>query len=123
MLDRHELTIRKAPEAGLTAVASRSHRSPDTDAFLEHFPIADTRSVGSSLKFCLVATGEADIYPRMGRTMEWDTAAGHAVAQAAGARVLTLENQPLSYGKVERGYDNPYFVVYGDVAPVSPLAS
>ena len=64
-----------------------------------------------------VAAGEADLYPRMGRTMEWDTAAGHAVVEAAGGRVLTEEGAPLLYGKTERGYDNPHFIVYGDVSP------
>ena len=77
----------------------------------------DIISAGSSLKFCLIAAGEADLYPRHGRTMEWDTAAGHAVAEAAGARVTTVDSDPLLYGKRERGYDNPYFIVWGDVTP------
>ncbi len=114
---RRPLSIRSAPEAGLTAIASRSHRSPETDAFLQRFRVADIVSAGSSLKFCLLAAGEADLYPRLGRTMEWDTAAGQAVAEAAGARVLTEDGAPLLYGKRERGYDNPHFIVYGDVAP------
>ncbi|MEO0983282.1 MAG: 3'(2'),5'-bisphosphate nucleotidase CysQ [Pseudomonadota bacterium] len=114
---RRPLSIRRAPEAGLTAIASKSHRTPETDAFLDKHPVADIISAGSSLKFCLIAAGEADLYPRMGRTMEWDTAAGQAVAEAAGARVLTAEGAPLLYGKTERGYDNPHFVVYGDVSP------
>ncbi|MBD3770515.1 MAG: 3'(2'),5'-bisphosphate nucleotidase CysQ [Rhodobacterales bacterium] len=115
---RTPLSIRKAPEEGLTAVASKSHRTPETDAFLEKFPIAGLKGAGSSLKFCLIAAGEADIYPRMGRTMEWDTAAGQAVVEAAGGRVLTEEGAPLLYGKRERGYDNPYFIVYGGVSPI-----
>ncbi len=114
---RLPLQIRKAPEAGLTAIASKSHRSPETDQFLGKFKVAEVISAGSSLKLCLVGAGEADIYPRMGRTMEWDTAAGHAVAQAAGASVLTDDGTPLRYGKRERGYDNPHFIVYGDVTP------
>jgi 3'(2'), 5'-bisphosphate nucleotidase len=65
------------------------------------------------LKLCLVATGEADIYPRIGRTMEWDIAAGHAVLAAAGGRVTDLEGRPLLYGKTERGFDNPHFVAMG----------
>ncbi|MEM8636100.1 MAG: inositol monophosphatase family protein, partial [Pseudomonadota bacterium] len=73
----------------------------------------------SSLKFCLIAAGEADLYPRMGRTMEWDTAAGQSVVEAAGGRVLQEDGAPLLYGKEERGYDNPHFIVYGDVTPVS----
>lgn len=114
---RLPMHIRKAPEAGLTAIASKSHRSPETDAFLKKFRVAEVISAGSSLKLCLVGAGEADLYPRMGRTMEWDTAAGQAVAEAAGARVLTEEGEPLRYGKRERGYDNPHFIVYGDVTP------
>lgn len=114
---RRPITIREAPEQ-LTAVASRSHRTPETDAFLDGLPIGELKSAGSSLKFCLVAAGEADIYPRMGRTMEWDTAAGHAVVQAAGGKVLTEDHEHLRYGKAERGYDNPHFIVYGDVEPV-----
>ena len=116
---RLPMRIRRAPEAGLTAIASKSHRSPETDQFLEKFNVAEIISAGSSLKLCLVGAGEADIYPRMGRTMEWDTAAGQAVAEAAGARVLAEDGVPLRYGKRERGYDNPYFIVYGDVAPLS----
>ena len=114
---RAPIKIRPAPPAGLTAVASKSHRSAETNDWLEKFDVAETVGAGSSLKFCLIAAGEADLYPRMGRTMEWDTAAGHAVVEAAGGRVLTEEGAPLLYGKTERGYDNPHFIVYGDVTP------
>jgi 3'(2'), 5'-bisphosphate nucleotidase len=114
---RSPLKVRPAPAAGLTAVASKSHRSPDTDEWLSRYPIAEIKGAGSALKFCLVAAGEADVYPRLGRTMEWDTAAGQAVVEAAGGRVLTITGEPLLYGKRERGYDNPSFVVFGDVTP------
>lgn len=114
---RTPLRIRPAPAAGLTAFASKSHRSPETDEWIARYPISELKGAGSSLKFCLIAAGEADIYPRLGRTMEWDTAAGQAVVEAAGGRVLTLSGEPLLYGKRERGYDNPHFVVYGDVTP------
>jgi 3'(2'), 5'-bisphosphate nucleotidase len=114
---RLPMQIRKAPQEGLTAIASKSHRSKETDAFLDRFNIAEVISAGSSLKLCMVGAGEADLYPRMGRTMEWDTAAGQAVAEAAGAVVLTEDGAPLRYGKTERGYDNPHFIVYGDVTP------
>ncbi len=114
---RNPLRIRPAPSDGLTAVASKSHRSPETDTWLAKYPVKDICGAGSALKFCLVAAGEADLYPRLGRTMEWDTAAGQAVVEAAGGRVLTLDHTPLLYGKRERGYDNPDFVVYGDVSP------
>ncbi len=103
--------VRPAPASGLVAVVSRSHRSPETDAFLADFTIAEERSAGSSLKFCLVAAGEADIYPRLGRTMEWDTAAGHAVVAAAGGSVRRLDGEDLTYGKP--GFENPHFVVRG----------
>ncbi len=115
LADRKALRIRRAPEAGLTAIASKSHRSDETNSFLETQPVADIISAGSSLKFCLIAAGEADLYPRHGRTMEWDTAAGQAVAEAAGARVTETDGAPLLYGKTARGYDNPHFIVWGDV--------
>lgn len=114
---RQPLQIRPAPASGLTAIASKSHRSKETDTFLEGHQIGEIISAGSSLKFCLIAAGEADLYPRMGRTMEWDTAAGQAVAEAAGARVTEVDGAPLTYGKIERGYDNPHFIVWGDVTP------
>lgn len=115
--DRKPLRIRSRPNAGITAIASKSHRTPETDTFLEKFEVNDIVSAGSSLKFCLIAAGEADLYPRMGRTMEWDTGAGQAVVEAAGGRVLLEDGSPLLYGKTGRGYDNPHFIVYGDVSP------
>jgi 3'(2'), 5'-bisphosphate nucleotidase len=105
------IAARPAPARGLTAVASRSHRTPETDAFLANYSIAEFRSIGSSLKFCLVAAGEADIYPRLGTTMEWDTAAGHAVLSAAGGRVTDLDGAPFRYGKP--GFRNGNFVARG----------
>lgn len=116
--ERNTLRIRPAPAVGITGIASKSHRTPETDAFLEKHNVHELVSAGSSLKFCLIAAGEADLYPRMGRTMEWDTAAGQAVVEAAGGRVLQEDGKPLLYGKTERGYDNPHFIVYGDVQPV-----
>jgi 3'(2'), 5'-bisphosphate nucleotidase len=105
------LTVRPPPARGLTAVASRSHRTPETDAFLANYPVAEFRSIGSSLKFCLVAAGDADIYPRLGTTMEWDTAAGHAVLTAAGGTVTGLAGEPFGYGKP--GFRNGNFVARG----------
>ena len=104
-----------APTAGaVRAVASRSHRDPATDAFLAGHNVSQIVSAGSSLKFCLLASGEADLYPRMGPTMEWDTAAGDAVLRAAGGRV-TLEDgvTPLAYGKADAGFRNPTFIAWG----------
>lgn len=105
------ISARRAPAEGLIAVASRSHRTPETDAFLANYPVKEFRSIGSSLKFCLVASGEADVYPRVGTTMEWDTAAGHAVLAAAGGRVTGLEGEPFTYGKP--GFRNGNFVAWG----------
>ena len=107
----------------MVAVASRSHRDHQTDEMLEHYKIVRTVSAGSSLKFCLVATGEADIYPRHGRTMEWDTAAGHAVLQAAGGRVTHMDGQTvLKYGKVADAFANPYFIAWGKAGSLTPPA-
>ncbi|WP_370206345.1 3'(2'),5'-bisphosphate nucleotidase CysQ [Pararhodobacter marinus] len=94
----------------LLVVASKSHRDAATDAYINRYAVKDAKSAGSSLKFCLVATGEADFYPRLGRTMEWDTAAGHAVVLGAGGKVLRFDDHtPLTYGKP--GYENPFFLV------------
>lgn len=106
----HPLRVRPLPSEGATVVASRSHRDQATDDYLKTVKVKSLCSAGSSLKFCLVAAGEADLYPRFGRTMEWDTAAGHAVLLAAGGKVLTADGAPLVYGKRERGFDNPGFI-------------
>lgn len=96
------------------AVASRSHRTAETDAFLKTHHISDCVSVGSSLKFCLLAKGDADIYPRFGRTMEWDTAAGDAVLRAAGGRTTCTDGSTFAYGKQQQSHDapfaNPFFI-------------
>lgn len=114
LVGRERLSARRRPEQGLVAVASRSHRSPETDAFLSGLDVVDFAPAGSSLKFCLIAEGAADVYPRLGRTMEWDTAAGQAVLEAAGGSVLVFPDGPvLSYGKRARGYDNPHFIAWG----------
>jgi len=109
---RRPIRCRTVPPAGLTVVASRSHGDAAAlDAFLDGRKVAALTNAGSSLKLCLVAAGEADLYPRLGRTMEWDIAAGHAVLAAAGGRVQTLAGAPLRYGKP--GLDNPHFVASG----------
>lgn len=103
---------RALPAEGATVVASRRHGdNADLEAFLARYKVAAMKNAGSSLKFCLLASGQADLYPRFGRTMEWDTAAGHAVLLAAGGRVETVEGRPLTYGKP--GFENPYFIAYG----------
>ena len=96
----------------LAAVASRDHAGPRVDAWLQRHPEAQTLSMGSSLKFCLVAEGAADLYLRDLPTMEWDTAAAHAVLSAAGGTVWTLDGTPLSYGK--SGLRNPGFAALVD---------
>jgi 3'(2'),5'-bisphosphate nucleotidase len=112
--DARPIRARPAPSAGLVAVASRSHRGPETDAFLNTLTITDFAAAGSSLKFCLIAEGLADVYPRLGRTMEWDTGAGQAVLEAAGGRVVEFGKETaLGYGKRERGFDNPHFIAWG----------
>ena len=114
---RVAIQVREPPARGITAVASRSHSNHETEAYLKRSHVTDLVSVGSSLKFCLVAAGQADLYPRLGPTMEWDTAAGHAVLAAAGGKVLTLESQPLRYGKPQ--FRNPSFIASGPLAPLS----
>jgi 3'(2'), 5'-bisphosphate nucleotidase len=107
------LRTRAYPAEGLTAVTSASHIDPETKAFLSARKIAGSTGIGSSLKFCLVATGEADVYPRWAPTMEWDTAAGHAVLQAAGGRVTRPDGSPFAYGKSADGYRNGPFIAWG----------
>ncbi len=105
------LRVSAPDNAALMVVASKSHRDAATDAYIGRYRVADMRSAGSSLKFCLVAGGEADLYPRLGRTMEWDTAAGDAVLRGAGGRVVGFDDlAPLTYGKP--GYENPFFIAH-----------
>lgn len=105
------IKVSDANNEALLVVASKSHRDQATDDYINKYTVADMKSAGSSLKFCLIATGEADIYPRVGRTMEWDTAAGHAVLHGAGGKVVRFDDHsPLVYGK--DGYANPFFIAY-----------
>lgn len=104
---------RAYPAEGLTAVTSASHLDPDTLAFLKRHPIAARTGIGSSLKFCLLAQGLADVYPRWGTTMEWDTAAGQAVLEAAGGCVATPDGRTLTYGKSADGFRNSAFIAWG----------
>ena len=109
---RRAIRCRCVPAEGLTVVASRSHGDAAAlDAFLNGRKVASLANAGSSLKLCMVAAAEADLYPRLGRTMEWDIAAGHAVLLAAGGSVADLRHAPLRYGKP--GFENPHFVASG----------
>lgn len=105
----YPINVSIADNTALTVVASKSHRDQATDDYIAKYNVSEFRSAGSSLKFCLVATGEADLYPRLGRTMEWDTAAGHAVLLGAGGKVVRFDDHmPLTYGKPI--YENPFFI-------------
>jgi len=109
--ETREINVAKSDNAALMVVASKSHRDQATDDYINKYNVKDSKSAGSSLKFCLVATGEADIYPRVGRTMEWDTAAGHAVLLGAGGQVVRFDDHtPLTYGKDD--FANPFFIAY-----------
>jgi len=107
------ICARKVPKSGIVGIVSRTHRDTKTEHYLKSYGIYNLLAAGSSLKFCLVAAGEADLYPRHGRTMEWDTAAGQAVLEAAGGSVTTLDGEPLTYGKEDKGFANPAFVARG----------
>ena len=116
LLERVYLQARRSADPQ-TIVATRSHMTPETENYLENCRGADLRSIGSSLKFCLLAAGEADLYPRFGTTMEWDTAAGDAILRAAGGATNTMDDTLLTYGKRGQAdmadFQNPYFVSRG----------
>lgn len=109
----HRIHVRKPPAEGMTAFVSRSHDDPETEAYLARLPVAERRHVGSSIKFCRIAEGAGDVYPRLGETREWDVAAGHAILTAAGGAVTTPDGAPLSYGNTVTGFKRPGFVAVG----------
>ena len=107
--EKTPISVSVPDNTALRVVASKSHRSPELETYIGRYSVEDSVAAGSSLKFCLVATGEADFYPRLGPTMEWDTAAGHAVLRAAGGEVRRFDDHaPLGYGK--EAFRNPYFL-------------
>ncbi|WP_444461033.1 3'(2'),5'-bisphosphate nucleotidase CysQ [Rhodobacter capsulatus] len=109
--EQKPITVSVPDNRALMVVASKSHRDAATDEYIARYAVADMTSAGSSLKFCLVATGEADLYPRLGRTMEWDTAAGDAVLRGAGGEMVRFDDHgPFTYGK--DGFANPFFIAY-----------
>lgn len=113
------LAVSSPDNDALMVVASKSHRDQTTDDYIAKYNVRDMTSAGSSLKFCLLATGEADLYPRLGRTMEWDTAAGDAVLRGAGGHVVRFDDHtPLAYGK--EGWDNPFFIAYAPGVALKP---
>ena len=124
--DLAAISVRKLQNAPV-AVASRSHVTPETEAALKKAGAVERRSIGSSLKLCLVAKGEADFYPRLGPTMEWDTAAGDAVLRASGGKVTTIGGAPLTYGKTHvagmRDFENPFFYAVGDESLLARMAA
>lgn len=105
------IRVRPYRDGPATVVASRSHSNKDTEAFLQSIGEHNVANMGSSLKFCLVASGQADVYPRLGPTMEWDTAAAQSVVEEAGGRVIDVQGKPLLYNKAD--LHNPWFVVSG----------
>jgi 3'(2'), 5'-bisphosphate nucleotidase len=109
---RQTIRCRKSDSSKLCIVASKDHAGPEVEALLQRLPGAQLASMGSSLKFCLVAEGKADIYPRFGPTMEWDTAAAHSVLAVAGGAIYSLDGKILKYNK--RGLKNGAFVAVGD---------
>jgi 3'(2'), 5'-bisphosphate nucleotidase len=112
-VDPTAIRTRSAPPQGLIAALSRSHFDARTQAFLDGLPIVERTNLGSSAKFCVIAEGGADVYPRLSPTCEWDIAAGHAVLTAAGGTVLTPGGQPISFGQSPE-FRVPAFVAWGD---------
>ena len=113
------LSVSQPDNAALMVVASKSHRDAATDAYIGKYGVRDMTSAGSSLKFCLLAAGEADLYPRLGRTMEWDTAAADAVLRGAGGLMVRFDDHStFTYGKP--GYENPFFIAYAPGVDLKP---
>ena len=115
------ISVRKLQGAPVAAV-SRSHRNGETEALMKRLGAQDMREAGSAMKFCLIAEGRADVYPRIGPTMEWDIAAGDAVLRAAGGVVTHLDGTPLRYGRKDSGFASPDFVAFGDQSLIARLA-
>lgn len=113
------ISVSSPDNAALMVVASKSHRDQATDDYIAKYNVNDMKSAGSSLKFCLIAAGEADIYPRLGRTMEWDTAAGDAVLRGAGGKMVRFDDHaPFRYGKP--GFENTFFIAYAPGVDLRP---
>ncbi len=112
-----KIKVRKTPPEGITVIGSRRHgKGYELGEFLKNYTVNGNLTAGSSLKFCLVAAGKADIYPRFGPTSEWDTAAGHAILEAAGGQVTNLDGSPFLYRKSE--FRNSNFIAWGGPRPI-----
>lgn len=123
-LDKAPLAARQPPEDGLTVIESRRHGNPEAiQRFVSGYKVAALAARSSSLKFCAIAEGVADLYPRLAPTCEWDTAAGDAILRAAGGHVLALDGSPLRYGKIEDGFLNPFFAACSDALKDSIAAA
>jgi 3'(2'), 5'-bisphosphate nucleotidase len=112
---RQPIRVNPLAEGPIRVVGSRSHRGPDVDGYLERLGPHEMVPMGSSLKFCVVAEGKADVYPRLGPTSEWDTAAAEAVLTAAGGRVVAIDGEPIAYNK-SPNLLNPWFIAAGDAS-------
>ncbi len=121
MDDMNPISTRNGDKKQLVMVTSQSHHSPESDNMAARLAVSQRMRFGSSLKFCRIAQGKADFYPRFGRTMEWDSAAAHAIINAAGGTVLDMKGNPLRYGKLEQGLANPHFLALGDKALTSHI--
>ncbi len=116
-----QIHVRKIAPTGPVAAVSRSHRNAETEALMTRLGATEMREAGSAMKFCLIAEGEADVYPRIGPTMEWDIAAGDAVLRAAGGMVTGLDGAPVRYGRAGAGFASPDFVAFGDPSQIVKL--
>jgi 3'(2'), 5'-bisphosphate nucleotidase len=116
------LRTRALPDHDAVALASRSHQDAASDAYLRQLPVGEVVATGSSLKFCRIAAGEADVYPRLGATMEWDIAAGDAVLRAAGGIVVDPSGAPILYGKTAQDFASGPFIAWGDPAAARAFA-
>lgn len=114
------IACRPVPEGPLVVAASRSHGDPGTDALIARYAVAERIPAGSALKFGLLAEGKVDLYPRLGTVMEWDSAAGHALVNAAGGSVTRPDGSPLTYGHAETGYKVHGFIAWGAGGPAQP---
>ncbi len=121
-LEFEPLTGQPREERPLTCIVSRSHLRPETEAFLDRFSSPKRLHMGSSLKFCVIARGDADFYPRFGPTSEWDTAAGQAILNTVGGAVVTPDGKPLLYGKKDQKFANPSFVAWRRSADAASAA-